>query len=124
MKKVLLSFLLLMSSLHALEWLEYDQALIQAKKENKIIMVMLGRSSCGVCNYMKKVVFQDKNVLKKLEPKFLPVYIELDFDDIPNDLTFVGTPTFHFLNKDEKAIHRIDGGKTTPSFLKALDTMD
>ncbi|MBC8236795.1 MAG: thioredoxin family protein [Helicobacteraceae bacterium] len=125
MKKLLFSLLFIFSSLSAqVQWFEYDKALQIAKDENKILMVMLGRDSCSVCKYMKTVVFHDKNVIKKLEAGFIAVYLELDFDDIPQDLTYIGTPTFHFLDKNENAVYRFDGGKTVPSFLKALDEVN
>lgn len=124
MRKILLTLFLVFNSLHAMEWMSYDEALSQATKEEKVVMVMLGRTTCGVCNYMKKVVFHDKKVVKKLDAKFIGVYIELDFDDVPKDLTFVGTPTFYFLDKNEKILQRFDGGKTVPSFLKALDEIN
>ena len=125
MKKVLLTLLFVLSSLQAdIQWMDYKQATEKVKStENKTIMVMLGRSTCGVCNYMKSVVFRDKNVLKKLNANSLSVYIDLEFDDVPEKLTYIGTPTFHFLDKNEKALHRIDGGKTAPSFLKALNQL-
>ncbi|MDB2562259.1 thioredoxin family protein [Sulfurimonas sp.] len=122
MKQILFLLLFTFSSLSAqIQWMEYDKALEVSKAEDKTIMLMLGRSSCGVCKYMKTVVFLDKNVIKKFNKKFIAVYLELDFDDIPEGLTYIGTPTFHFLNKDETAIYRINGGKTVPSFLQALD---
>ncbi|MFT5662535.1 MAG: thioredoxin-related protein [Sulfurimonas sp.] len=124
MKKILLSFLLLVSSLSAIEWMEYEKALTQAKKENKIVMVMLGRDSCGVCSYMKTVVFHNKNVIKKLDSKFIGVYIELDFDDLPEGMNFIGTPTFYFVDNNGKTLLRFDGGKTVPSFIKALNEIN
>ena len=125
MKKLLLSLLFVYSSLLAeIQLLEYDKALELAKDENKIVMVMLGRSSCGVCGYMKTVVFHDKNVIKQLQVKFIPVYLEIDFDDIPEDFTYIGTPTFYFVDKNEKILYHFDGGKTVPSFLKALDEVN
>ncbi|MDQ7061707.1 MAG: hypothetical protein Q9M43_11495 [Sulfurimonas sp.] len=55
MKKLILGLLLFCSSLLAeMNWAEYDEAFVQAKAEKKIVMVMLSRSTCGVCNYMKK----------------------------------------------------------------------
>lgn len=122
MKKILF-ILLLVSSLFAnsLEWMEYDKALEMAKKEDKTIMLMIGRETCGACKYMKTVVFEDKNVLIELNKKqLIAAYVELDFDDVPHDLEYFGTPTYYFLDKDEKVIHRIDGGKTVPSFMRSL----
>jgi hypothetical protein len=48
----------------------------------------------------------------------------LDFDDVPEGLSFIGTPTFHFLDKNEKAVFRIDGGKTIPAFLQTLNDLN
>jgi thioredoxin-related protein len=125
MKKLLLSLLFVFTSLHAeVEWFEYEKALESAKDTNKIIMVMLGRGSCSVCRYMKTVVFHDKNVIKKLQPKFISVYLELDFDDVPEEFTYVGTPTFYFVDKNEKILYHFNGGKTVPSFLQALDEVN
>ncbi len=126
MKKILFIALFLASSLFAnsIQWIEYDKALETAQKQDKIIMVMLGRASCSACKYMKTVVFENESVIEKLNEKYLSVYIELDFDDTPNNLTYIGTPTFHFLDKNEKALKRIDGGKTVPSFMRALQTLD
>ena len=125
MKKILFTLLLTLSSLYAdIQWMDYDKAIAEAKKQDKIVMVMLGRGTCGVCNYMKSVVFKDKKVAPMLDERFLSVYVELDFDDVPEGLTFLGTPTFHFLDKNEKAIYRIDGGKRIPSFIKALEEIN
>jgi len=124
MKKIILLLLCTYSFLNAeVVWTNYDKALKQSQQTKEIIMVMLGRDSCGVCNYMKTVVFKDKKVIKKMQGNFLPVYIELDFDDIPNNLAYIGTPTFYFLDHNEKTLLRVDGGKTTPSFLKALEQL-
>lgn len=124
MKRLLLTLFLLLNSLYAMEWMSYDEAITKAKQEDKVVMVMLGRTTCGVCNYMKKVVFHDKKVIKKLDAKFISVYVELDFDDIPNGFTYVGTPTFYFVDKNQKVLSRFDGGKTVPSFLTALSEVD
>lgn len=122
MKKILLILLLLVSSIFAnsIEWMDYNKALESAKKQDKIIMLMLGRTSCGVCAYMKKVVFEDKNIIKEFNKKYLAVYLEVEFDDIPNDFTYIGTPTFYFLDKNEKTLKRFDGGKTVLSLMKTL----
>ena len=126
MKKILLILFLLSTTLLAdnIKWMKYDTALSVSQEQNKTIMVMLGRDSCHVCQYMKTVVFKDKNVIRKLNEKFLAVYIELDFDDVPNDLEYIGTPTFYFLDKDENKLYRFDGGKRVPSFIEMLDELN
>lgn len=124
MKKLIFSLILLTSTLFAeMNWTTYEKALESAKKQDKIVMIMLGRSTCGVCNYMKAQVFTEKLIIEKFNKKFIGVQLELDFDDIPEGLDYVGTPTFHFLNKKGEKIHRIDGGKHAKSFSDALDSV-
>lgn len=126
MKKIVLILFLLSSHLFAnnIEWMEYDEALHLAKKQDKIVMLMLGRSTCNVCGYMSTVVFKDKNVIEEFKKKFLAVYIELDFEEAPDNFEFFGTPTFYFLDKDKKVLERIDGGKRTPSFIETLEKLN
>jgi thioredoxin-related protein len=122
MKKIILIVTLLVSSLFAeMKWVEYDDALETAQKENKIIMVMLSRENCGTCEYMEDVVFDDDAVVAEVLKDFIPVHIDIYKGFIPNDdLSYIGTPTFHFLNKDEKKIGRIDGGVNKKDFYNKL----
>ena len=122
MKKIILIITLLVSSLFAeMKWVEYDDALETAQKENKFIMVMLSRENCGTCEYMEDVVFDDDAVVSEVLKDFIPVHIDIYKGFIPNDdLSYIGTPTFHFLNKDEKKIGRIDGGVNKKDFYNKL----
>ncbi len=106
-----------------LKFVDYDDAIEMAEKNNKIIMVMLSREGCPACEYMKEVVFKDKNVLKRLNSDFIAVYVDIHQDFMPEGLTFVGTPTFHFLDKNEKKLDRLDGGKNSKVFLEKLNAV-
>ncbi|NOR58530.1 MAG: thioredoxin fold domain-containing protein [Sulfurimonas sp.] len=122
MKKIILIVTLLVSSLFAeMKWVDYDDALEIAQKENKIIMVMLSRENCVACEYMEDIVFDDNAVVKEVLKDFIPVHIDIYKGFIPNDdLSYIGTPTFHFLNKDEEKIGRIDGGINKKDFYNKL----
>lgn len=125
MGKLIFALALLTSSLFAeINFTTYDKAFEMAAKENKIVMIMLGRESCGVCNYMKKNVFTDESVSKLFNKSFVATYVELGFDDVPDNLQYIGTPTFHFLDKDHKKVYRIDGGKNVKAFVKALNSIN
>lgn len=112
---------LLISSLFGdLDWESYDEALRIAQKENKLVMVMIGRDGCPACEYMKDVVFEQDDVTKEIYKKFIPVYIDIHKDYIPKELTYIGTPTFHFLNSHESKLERIDGGVNAKEFLDTI----
>ena len=111
-----------MSSLFAdLQWVDYDDALEMAEKNDKIIMVMLSRRGCPACEYMEDIVFTNKNVLKVLNKDFIAVHVDIHFGFVPEGLTYIGTPTFHFVDKSEKKLGRLDGGKNAKSFMDKLE---
>jgi len=124
MKRILLISALFMSSLFAdLTWVDYDDALEKAEKEKKIVMVMLSREGCSGCEYMKDIVFKNDDVTKVINEKFVPVHVDIQQDFVPEGLAFIGTPTFYFLDKDEKKLERIDGGKNAKSFMQVLESL-
>lgn len=124
MKKIVLSFLLLVSTLTAdMVWADYDEAFTKAKKENKIVMVMISSSSCGVCNYMKSQVYPEASIIEQFNKKFIGVELDLEMDDIPAMLPYPGTPTFYFLDSNKKILSNFSGGKNAKSFSKALDSI-
>jgi len=124
MKKILLILSLLFSSLFAdLDWESYDDALRLAEKENKLVMVMLSREGCPACEYMIDVVFEQENVTKEVYEKFIPVQLDIHKDFIPSGLTYIGTPTFHFINSHEAKVERIDGGVNAKEFLDIINSI-
>jgi len=122
LKKIALIISLLVSSLFAeINWLKYDDALAESKKSNKIIVVMLSREDCPACEYMDDIVFEDDNVIEMFNEDFLGVHLDIHNDFIPDGLTYVGTPTFHFVNKFERRLDRIDGGVNVKDFMLKLE---
>jgi len=121
MKKIVFLISLFLSTLFAdVNWVDYDDAIELAEEENKIIMVMLSREGCSGCEYMKDIVFENDDISALLAKKFISVHVDIQQDFIPSGLTYIGTPTFYFLDKDEKKLERIDGGKNAKSFMDLL----
>ena len=121
MKRIVLVLVLLMSSLFAdLKWVDYDDAIEMAEKNNKTVMVMLSREGCPACEYMKDIVFKYDDILKVMDESFIAVHVDIHQDFMPEGLTYVGTPTFHFLDKSEKKLYRVDGGKNGKDFMNIL----
>ena len=44
------------------------------------------------------------------------MFTYVDSDYISEEYPYIGTPTFHFLNKNERKIDRIDGGANVKDF--------
>ena len=122
MKKIVLALLVMVSSLLAeLKWVNYDSALDRAKESKKIVMVMLGREDCPACEYMKDIVFKDTKVQTEIDANFIPVYLDIHNDFLPSGLTYIGTPTFHFMNGYEIKKGRIDGGVNVADFMQEIE---
>lgn len=108
-----------------IKWAEdIDEAYEIAAKENKVVMVMLSRRGCPGCDYMKDIVFPKSDVSIELEKHFVSVHVDVREDFIPEGLSFFATPTFYFLNKDEKVLHRINGSENSIQFFEELKNIN
>jgi len=124
MGKYLYFFILLSLSLYAnTTWIDsLDEAKINAKKENKHIMVMLSKDACDACWYMENIVFDDNKVKELLSSNFVLVYLDIHQDKIPSEFKYVGTPTFYFLDaQGNKLRFRVNGVKNAKEFTQIID---
>ena len=99
--------------------LGYKTAFEKAKKEEKGVMIMLSQDSCDGCWYMENIVFDDVDLVQQIENSFIPLYLDVNDDDI-HDLSFVGTPTLYFLQNSGETIKRLDGVFNIKEFTAAL----
>ncbi|MFA6136971.1 MAG: thioredoxin family protein [Sulfurimonas sp.] len=121
MRKILLLTLLLATSLFAqIEWMKLKDATTKAKAENKIVMVILSKEGCPACEFMDDRVLKDEKVLAEMGNRFIGVHLDIRNDFIPEDLTFIGAPTIHFIDAHGIKIDRIDGALNVKNFIEAI----
>ena len=116
MVKVVFFLLVGFLNLSALDWYTYDEAIKLQEKSSKIIMIDVVRTHCQYCKKMSKNVFQNKEMSKWLQERFVAVKIDLDMDDMPLDIEVKMTPTFYFVDKKHKIIKTIPGSWNTEDF--------
>jgi len=123
MKKIVLIIAFLITSVFAdINWIEdIDDAYERAAKENKKVMVMLSRKGCPACEYMKDIVFKDKNFTNRFNEELVAVHIDIHKDFMPDGLEYFATPTFYFLDSNEKKFHRINGAHNSKEFSEELE---
>ena len=109
MKTILILIVLGFMAANALEWQSYESALNAAKKSGKIIMIDAVRTGCHYCEEMERAVFDDRNVSAWIEARFVPVKINISNEKMPLEINVSMTPTFYFINADEKIIKKIPG---------------
>lgn len=86
----------------------YNSALIKAQKEEKGVMILLSQENCDACWYMENIVFGDDELVRQVESRFIPLYLDIHHDDL-HGLKFTGTPTLYFLTNSEETIKRLEG---------------
>lgn len=116
MNKFILILVLSISSVLAVEFHSYEDALKMQKKSKKIIMIDVVRSGCHYCEDMDRDVFKDKEMSKWLEERFIAVKINIDNEKLPFDLKVNFTPTFYFLDVDKKILKKIPGSWNIEDF--------
>ncbi len=116
MSKLLSLLFVSISSLIALEFHSYDEALKLQKKSGKTIMIDVVRTDCHYCSDMEKNVLQNPQMIKYLEAKYIPVKINLDNEKLPLGIKVHFTPTFFFVNKEQKIVKTIPGSWSSEDF--------
>ncbi len=106
---------------HSVHYQKFDQALIDAKKEGKIVMVKATSEFCHYCKQMDREVLADEDVLKVLKKDFIAVSVDVYKEDLPMDLKFTVTPTYFFIDSHKKVLLRIPGALTKKDFLHILE---
>jgi thioredoxin-related protein len=101
-------------------YVSYVRAVELAQKSEKMIMIKLTAEYCGYCKKMDKEVMDDKEVLSILEKNFITVEIDVDKEKIPLGIERTLTPTFIFVDKNEKVLSKIPGSWNKKDFLELL----
>ncbi len=118
MKKIIL-YILLSISLWAFN---FEEAVIEAKKEHKLLLVEFEMESCPYCERMEKFVLSKDDVKKLINEHYIFIKLDINKEVIPEHLTSRMTPTFYFLSSDgESIIEEIKGAPSKSDFINYLN---
>jgi thioredoxin-related protein len=106
MKKTLL-LSLLCASLFAdsVNWKTYKESFHSAQSDHKMMVVMVGATTCHFCSQAKDRINTNKELVGLLNSVH-PIYINQDKDFTPSDLSSAMTPTLYFLNFQGKIMNK------------------
>jgi thioredoxin-related protein len=100
----------------------YDEAVVSAQKENKLLLVELTSKDCHFCDYMKKRVFNSRIVKEAIEKNYVFIRYDVLEDRIPDQFTSVMTPTYYFVSSDgKKIVDEVPGAMKKVPFAEYLD---
>lgn len=96
------------------------EALVKAKKENKLVFVDAYTTWCGPCRWMAANVFTDAKVGEYFNSHFINVKMDCERGEGPNfqrKYRVSAYPTLLFINEAGEVVHRTLGAKPADQFV-------
>ncbi|WP_304543070.1 thioredoxin family protein [Sulfurimonas microaerophilic] len=123
MKKIVL-ILAITYSLFAsgIDWPhDYKQALVEAKKSNKLVYVLLTSDNCRWCRRFENTTLQEKAIQERLAQEFIVVHISRDRDFVPKNFETTPVPRHYFVNSDGEIVYESLGHRGVECFEAFMD---
>ncbi|KAB7887235.1 thioredoxin family protein [Poseidonibacter ostreae] len=105
--------------------INFEKDLSTAKQKaidlNKKLMIMYSTPTCPECNYMKKKVLKDKEIVSFVNENFVSVIMDIKEDEKILPYKFIGIPTFYFADASNmKLLSKKIGGTREKQFLEII----
>jgi len=127
LKRLLITFLLFVTTSFSADivWQkDITTAFELAKKENKVVMLLVEGEFCRWCKKMKHRTLADENVSKRLEP-YIAVKVMRENKEAIKDLPVIqGVPTIFFMTHDKNIIEDVIGYFGVEDFLSYIDDVE
>jgi thioredoxin-related protein len=100
----------------------YKDGVLQAKKENKKLLLYTYTKYCPWCLKMSKTTFRDKQVIDYVNKNYIFVKVDINNDKFPSKFKPKGVPTTYIIDpfKEEKLIS-MRGYKSAKSFYSRIE---
>lgn len=115
MKKIVVSLVFCVDLLFSTQFYSYEEAKEIQKTNSKIIMIDVVRDHCRYCVLMDELL-EDEEFSTWITDRFIPVKINIGQDKIDLKLDVKMTPSFYFLDKNQKIIKMIPGSWSKEDF--------
>lgn len=100
----------------------WEEALLKAKNENKLIFLDAYASWCGPCKIMARTTFKNQEVAEYFNANFINVKMDMEKHvegpRLSTQYKLVAYPTLYFLNSDESIFYQTTGMYKAKQFLK------
>lgn len=108
---------------HGIKWADsYEDALKQANKEQKLVMMVLGGGSCVACVRLKNQTLTDETIVKE-SGAFVSVYVDIGLEPaLGNKYAPRGIPMTVFMDGSGNIAMNLRGYVAPPLFLAAMRT--
>lgn len=126
MKLILILIFLFVTSLYSSIEMQtnYEKALKIAKVENKRIYMLIVSDNCRWCKKFENTTLKDKELLNRLNKKYVLLHLSRDKDYIPKKFKTTPVPRHYFLSSTGKVIFPVVGYRDVETFNSFLDTVN
>lgn len=113
------SNLLLAQSL--MTYTNYNEALTQAKKQNKPLLMFVYTDYCPWCEKMKKTTLSHKKTIEFINKNYIFLTINKEKDDYPKEFIPRYIPTTYLIDaQKEEEVYALFGYKTSSELIEEL----
>lgn len=119
-------------------WYSFNEGLTKAEKENKSILIDFYADWCHWCKVMDKNTFQNVQVAKKLQERFVPIRLDAEAGNesvkyknqtltnpqLTRYFGITGFPSLVFLNSKGEPITVVPGYSPPEQFINILNYID
>lgn len=106
---------------------DYKIALLKSKKENRVLMMVLGADYCPWCRKFEHKTLSSSLIKAHLDKNVVTLVVDkkYDVDSFPSQFKTEFTPRVFFINpKDETIISQTTGYVKKMEFMKKLDEVE
>ncbi len=122
--KIVLFLVLFILSLNAAElgWShDYTKGLQEAKKEHKIVYVLITSENCGWCRKFERTTLQNKEIKKRLREDFITIHLSREWDDVPTAFKPSPVPRHYFVDEKGEILYSSLGYRDVEMFESFMD---
>ena len=100
---------------------DYEQALKTAKKEHKLVYLLITSTTCKWCKKFEATTLQDPEIKKRLYSEFIPVNLVRDIEKVPKQFATAPIPRHYFLNAKGDILYSSLGHRGVTCFDAFMD---
>lgn len=101
--------------------INYEKALLKAKSENKLLMMVASTKSCPWCRKLERQTLKRENINTIIQKNFVPLSVDQELKNFPQKFEVKVVPTVYFINpKDESVVKKVLGYKNKKDFFVTI----
>lgn len=126
MKKLIILFAMALTLFGAnIDWPnDYNKALQEAKKENKLVYVFITSDSCRWCREFERTTLQNEQIKERLHKGFAAIHLSRDRDSIPKKFETAPVPRHYFVDAQGNILYSSLGHRDEEMFNAFMDNAE